>query len=242
MPFWSYQPPGEGWLDALSPFQWMQIRPLGTYALQQPDDTPLPTVAPGDVATAETCFRDLEGYLHCVLRDSIWAQSYRSRGFPEVSTDAPDFLPPPAPEVPRQEPVVVVPSDPQTGVSEDEATVAVDWGTIFSGAVDIWQGQQVGGAPSVYTAPAQFAGTSLPPSAATTMNGGGCGCGKSPCVCGVDSRGNAALIDPRTGKRCYKRRRRVMLTEGDFNTLLRIATLPNNANVRTALAKAIGRR
>ncbi len=69
-----------------------------------------------------------------------------------------------------------------------------------------------------------------------------CGsCSSNPCVCGTIN-GRPALVDPRTGKRCYKRRRRVMLTEGDFNTLLRIATLPNNANVRTALAKAIGRR
>ncbi len=39
-----------------------------------------------------------------------------------------------------------------------------------------------------------------------------------------------------------RRRRRALLTEGDFNSLMRIATLPNNANVRTALAKAVGRR
>ncbi len=68
-----------------------------------------------------------------------------------------------------------------------------------------------------------------------------CSCNSNPCVCGTIN-GRPALVDPRTGKRCYRRRRRVMLTEGDFNTLLRIATLPNNANVRTALAKAIGRR
>ena len=67
-------------------------------------------------------------------------------------------------------------------------------------------------------------------------------CGKSPCVCGVDSCGRPALIDPRTGKRCYKKRRPKLLSDGDFNSLMRIATLPNNQNVRIALAKAIGRR
>jgi len=67
-------------------------------------------------------------------------------------------------------------------------------------------------------------------------------CGKSPCVCGVDSCGRPALVDPRTGKRCYKKRRPKLLSDGDFNSLMRIATLPNNQNVRIALAKAIGRR
>jgi len=76
---------------------------------------------------------------------------------------------------------------------------------------------------------------------ATAMNPNGT-CGKSPCVCGVDSCGRPALIDPRTGKRCYRRRRRRLLTEGDFNDLMRIATLPNKQNVTVALAKAIGRR
>ncbi len=51
-------------------------------------------------------------------------------------------------------------------------------------------------------------------------------------------------VDTVTGKvsACKRRRRRKMLTEGDFNTLLRVANLPNNQNVRIALAKAIGRR
>lgn len=39
-----------------------------------------------------------------------------------------------------------------------------------------------------------------------------------------------------------RRRRRRLLTEGDFNDLMRIATLPNKQNVTVALAKAVGRR
>ncbi len=39
-----------------------------------------------------------------------------------------------------------------------------------------------------------------------------------------------------------RRRRRRLLTESDFNDLMRIATLPNKQNVTVALAKAIGRR
>lgn len=51
-------------------------------------------------------------------------------------------------------------------------------------------------------------------------------------------------VDTRTGKvtACKRRRRRRLLTEGDFNDLMRIATLPNKDTVKVALAKAVGRR
>jgi len=50
-------------------------------------------------------------------------------------------------------------------------------------------------------------------------------------------------VDTRTGKVtvCKRRRRRKLLTESDFNVLLRVATLPNKENVRIVLGKAIGR-
>lgn len=50
-------------------------------------------------------------------------------------------------------------------------------------------------------------------------------------------------IDPRTGKlvKCRRRRRRRLLTDGDFNDLMRISTLPNKDIVKIALAKAVGR-
>jgi len=50
-------------------------------------------------------------------------------------------------------------------------------------------------------------------------------------------------LDTRTGKitKCKRRRRRKLLTESDFNVLLRVATLPNKENVRIVLGKAIGR-
>jgi len=220
-------------------YPWSQ--PQWVPRLVESESPALPTVAPGDVATAETAFEDFDGVVHVVIRDSIWAQFHRDKGWREVPVDTPDRGREKPPDTTRHEPPPVVSSDPQAGVSEDAATVAVDWGTIFSGAVDIWQGQQVGGAPTVYSAPAQFAGSSIPSTVGTTTMNGSCGCNSNPCVCGTIN-GRPALVDPRTGKRCYRRRRRVMLTEGDFNTLLRIATLPNNANVRTALAKAIGRR
>jgi len=196
---------------------------------------------PGDVATAEICFREPDGWISTVLRDSIWAQQKRDSGLEEVLCSAPDFLPPIAASGSWPQRPVVVPSYPKERIPDDEAQVAVDWGTIFSGAVDIWQGQQVGGAPTVYNAPLQYGGGTALPSVTPTAMNGSCGCNSSPCVCGTIN-GRAALVDPRTGKRCYRRRRRVMLTEGDFNTLLRISTLPNTKNVSVALAKAIGRR
>ncbi len=239
MPFWSYQPPGEGWLDALAPFSWMQIRPLGI-AYEAPEPTASPSAElPGGVGSAETCFREPDGWISCVLRGTIWEQQKRDRGLPEVSQDAPEFIPPVAVESTRYDPPPVVSSDSEAGVSEDEASVAIDWGTVFQGAVDIannWGQQPVTNFMGPPAAP-----VSLP--SGQILNGpmSSCGCNSNPCVCGTIN-GRPALVDPRTGKRCYRRRRRVMLTEGDFNTLLRIATLPNNANVRTALAKAIGRR
>ncbi len=49
-------------------------------------------------------------------------------------------------------------------------------------------------------------------------------------------------VNSATGMPCKRRRRRRLLTESDFNDLMRIATLPNKQNVAVALAKAVGRR
>jgi len=49
-------------------------------------------------------------------------------------------------------------------------------------------------------------------------------------------------VDPRTGRpRCKRRRRSRLLTDSDFNDLMRISTLPNKDIVKIALAKAVGR-
>ncbi len=59
---------------------------------------------------------------------------------------------------------------------------------------------------------------------------------------GPAGRVPAVKIDPRTGKIvCRRRRRRRLLTDGDFNDLMRISTLPNKDIVKIALAKAVGR-
>lgn len=96
--------------------------------------------------------------------------------------------------------------------------MAIDWGTIISGAVDIYQGQSVGGGPSQ-----SFAGVT--PGGFTPV----------PAI--------GPVVGARAKMPCHpRRRRRRLLTEGDFNDLMRIATLPNKQNVAIALAKAVGRR
>jgi len=208
-----------------------------------PDVANLPTVVPESVRTAETCFRKPDGWIICVPL-GIWADSYRNQGFPEIPSNSPEFLPTTASQIPIPLPQVVVSSDSTEGVPGDAETVVhgegtwFDWGT---GVVLDWLNPATtpiynyggGGQPLPGTYASQGATGPLPVSAT---------CGQSPCVCGVDSCGRPALIDPRTGKRCYKKRRPKLLSDGDFNSLMRIATLPNNQNVRIALAKAIGRR
>jgi len=103
-----------------------------------------------------------------------------------------------------------------------EATVAIDWGNVLGGAIKGAAGWDPFGAGAAVE---QFwPGPQNIPQPQPTP----------PKV----------IVDTRTGAvtTCARRRRRKMLTESDFNTLLRISTLPNNQNVRIALAKAIGRR
>ncbi len=101
--------------------------------------------------------------------------------------------------------------------------VAVDWGDIA--------GQVIGGAIGglfdpfgMGSAAQQF--VSGPPSTVDY---------------GVATQPRKVTVDTVTGQvtPCRRRRRRKLLTNGDFNDLLRISTLPNTANVRVAIAKAI---
>lgn len=89
---------------------------------------------------------------------------------------------------------------------------------IASGVVDVIQGQPVGNVQTGFAPP-------LTPSSGT-----------GPAV--TYQRNAAGQLVP-----CRRRRRRRrLLTESDFNDLMRISTLPNKENVRITLAKAIGRR
>lgn len=63
----------------------------------------------------------------------------------------------------------------------------------------------------------------------------------TPTGAGTPAVPRTVTVDTVTGKvtRCRRRRRRRLLTNGDFNDLLRISTLPNKDTVKIALAKAI---
>lgn len=99
---------------------------------------------------------------------------------------------------------------------EEEENMPSFW-DYASDVVDVFQGQAPGGA----SLQRPYSGPYMGP---TTPTG-------------------QVRIDPRTGRPvCKRRRRRRLLTESDFNDLMRIATLPNKQNVTVALAKAIGRR
>jgi len=82
--------------------------------------------------------------------------------------------------------------------------------------------------------------------AAVAIFGDGAAGARTPAQ--TDAWLNALAADPvartamRTAKKGCRRRRRRLLTDRDFDDLNRISTLPNNQNVRTVLAKAIGRR
>jgi len=110
------------------------------------------------------------------------------------------------------------------------AEVAIDWGAAAVGAI--------AGALGVSTSvslpsPSAFVG----PTVAIPSAGGGFS-GSCP-----PRKTRTLTIDCATGKeikRTRRRRRRIM-TDGDFNDLMRIATLPNKDTVKIALAKAIGR-
>jgi len=99
--------------------------------------------------------------------------------------------------------------------------MAVDWGTVLSGAVDIWQGQPVGGGGSSF-GPGAYAGMASP--------------APVPVGTGDPNYNGAAWAK---GQRCKRRRSRPMLTPTNMALMHQIGTLPNNANVRIALAKAI---
>ncbi len=100
------------------------------------------------------------------------------------------------------------------GKSQEESDVALDWGEIIGGALGTMSTQFIG----PQQAPGPMSYVAAPPPARVT-------------------------VDTRTGKvtACKRRRRRKLLTESDFNVLLRVATLPAKENVRIVLGKAIGR-
>lgn len=135
------------------------------------------------------------------------------------------------PEIPPEEeeqPPIVIPLDAGVGQpdpyepSEEDEPMPTFW-DVVNPVIDVFQGQSPGATPGF-----------LPPGVAAP--------GTVPSVPTGGATSNMRY-NPRTGKwECRRRRRRRLLTESDFNDLMRIATLPNKQNVTVALAKAIGRR
>lgn len=101
--------------------------------------------------------------------------------------------------------------------------MAVDWGTILSGAVDIWQGQTPGNAPTIYNPGMSFAGP----------QGGSVAPGPAKVV-----------VDTRTGAvtKCNRRRRRRLLTSTDINDLAALKAIVGGGQaMNLAVAKAVRR-
>lgn len=117
----------------------------------------------------------------------------------------------------------VIPGDPYEDPGANMA-----WTDVLLGAIDILDDGTYGnlGTPQAFAPP-----TSLPTTVGPTGTAGA-----------IPGQSNLRY-NPRTGRwECRRRRRRRLLTESDFNDLMRIATLPNKQNVTVALAKAVGRR
>lgn len=105
--------------------------------------------------------------------------------------------------------------------SQKDDEMAIDWGGAFSAGIDLLQGQSVGGGPLGFT-----------DTQAMAARGGSGG----PVPANVTVNTKTGKVTP-----CRRRRRKPLLTDADFAALAKVASLPNNANVRTALAQAIRR-
>ncbi len=197
----------------------------GTYGGSNPSPTRLPpvviserpsTVLPGGSATGAVPppIHIPEGFETVIIGGEERIRSPRPAGARPPVLEAID----PA--------ILGFPTDETVTESQGDEPVP-DWGDIFSGVVDVIQGQPVGGGGGTgYVPPGMGFGAQYPVDPGSQLP-------------------STVVVDTRTGQvkgPCRRRRRRRLLTEGDFNDLMRIATLPNNQNVRTALAKGIGRR
>ncbi len=101
--------------------------------------------------------------------------------------------------------------------------MAVDWGSVFDAAIDVWQGQKPGG-------PMNGAGLYTPPGFAPQPP-------FSPAPAKV-------TVDTRTGKvtKCSRRRRRRLLTSTDINDLAALKAIVGGGQaMNLAVAKAVRR-
>jgi len=154
------------------------------------------------------------------------------------------FLPPGDDiNVPLSTPPAPVVSDTDTPSEDND--MAIDWGDAWDIAKTIadyalgplYDPPGIGGNLPVATAPQM----TIPGGGAAPMPAPG-----APAFTGAPPSANGIpkgyVFDPHTGRWIKRRRRRKrLLTESDYNDLMRIQTLSNSKNVQIALAKAIGR-
>lgn len=153
---------------------------------------------------------------------------------------------PPTAGSPGPTPPIVAPTPAPRAIpsDEEEEDNTVDLGDIAvigKTALDIYKEvKSLGDASTPTFNPEDFVGP-LPaptggPPVSIPSNGG------TPTLI-PDGMASCYYYDPVKGKWVRRRRRRRrLLTESDFNDLMRIATLPAKENVKVALFKAIGRR
>ncbi len=164
-------------------------------------------------------------------------------GLPPIIPFLPDFQNEGQPPIIYSPPPILLPGQVDPGREEqesEEGEVAHTWthiGSQLIGAVFPDQNPlaYTGFAPgSGFVAqPGQVATPAVVPAASAVYSGGSCPPAKTRTL----------TIDCATGLEVKRkrRRRRALLTQGDMGVLFQIASLPNNANVRVALAGAIRR-
>ncbi len=114
-------------------------------------------------------------------------------------------------------------ANPNWGGTTEEETMAIDWGAAASGAIDILQGQRVGGGSFAGVPPIDTSGWDVP---------------------GYEGMPAKVTVDTRTGKvcRCRRRRRRRLLTPTDLSDLAALAAVVGKGDaLKLAVAKAVRR-
>lgn len=168
--------------------------------------------------------------------EAEWEETVFEEGPPEFPPSAPGF---PTPDIDWErvydEYVVLNPAD----------EVAIDWGDIFGTAIGgIAQGLGASFGPSpqaqqLVAGPAAAAGpaatTAYIPAGGVVATGGGC----CPSPGNGQPRYMRYCVATGTYSTIKRKRRKDLLTNGDFNNLMRIASLPNKETVKIALAAAI---
>lgn len=203
------------------------IPPLGI------GETPAPVQpAAPDWQNQEVCWVNTDsGDVACFP----WGSIFQPGGVWEpAGTWTPETTPPPVD--PEYLPTRRVNEPP---ISSEEPSVAIDWGAVFSGAIDLAQGQTIGGytIPNITGTGNQFVGTpgQVPPAGA---NGAAMYSGSCP-----PRKTRTLTIDCATGaevKRTRRRRRR-LLTSSDLGDLAQLQALVGKGSnaMSVAVSKAI---